>query len=315
MLSRRHLRTKVMQALYARQQNPTTTIVGIKKNLAKSVKDTHKLYLFHFFTITKVAQYIFEDQKIQAKKMLQSIREQDFITKIFDNKLLQNIHNDLVFQEFAKQEKFRHLLSNDIIKKLYRQLVQDKAYIDYIANKKTTNKDDQNVFKLLFNIMLETELYTASLEDVFLNWFDDDDMVKAAVISKITQHRDRGEQDYSVVLNTIDWKERINFCYELLEKSIEHDAEFIELVSQQLKNWEIDRITQIDIILMKMALCELLYFSQIPIKVSINEYIEISKVYSTPKSKDFINGILDKLMKKLKSEGRIKKIGRGLVGF
>ncbi len=316
MLSRRHLRTKVMQALYARQQNPSANIIGIKKNLARSVKDAHKLYLFHLYTITRVAQYVFEDKKIQAKKLLNSIKEQDFITKIFENKLLQSIYTDVPFQEFVKKEKFQHLLTNDVVKKIYRDLVQDKAYIKYIENKDSKIKDDQYIIKFLFTKkMLVNELYTGILEDIFLNWFDDDDLAQAAVLNKITQYRVGGKGNYNIVFNESDWKERINFCYELLEKSIKHDETFVELVSQQLKNWEIERITQVDIILMKMALCELLHFPQIPIKVSINEYIEISKVYSTPRSKDFINGILDKLMKKLKSEGRIKKIGRGLVGF
>ena len=108
--------------------------------------------------------------------------------------------------------------------------------------------------------------------------------------------------------------EKNKFALNLAFRTHKYNAEFVELVEPQLKNWEIERITRIDMILIKMALCELLYFRSIPIKVSMNEYIDIAKMYSTPKSKDFINGILDKIMKNLQKHGRINKEGRGLLG-
>ena len=301
-----------MQNVYAVQQNPTISIDGGKKNIARSVKDTNRLYLYHFYIVLRVAEYIVEYIKLQDTKHLKD-NKAVVSKKLLQNPFIQYLQQDQVFLTLVEQESFYTALDDDIIKTIYKKMVQHEAYQKYIQQESSDAKDHQYIIKILLTkIIFSSELCSTHFEDMFLSWFDDRKTVQAAITHKLKAYRSSNKK-FSVALVQVDWNERISFGQQLFEKSITHNQELIDLIDQQLKNWELDRITQIDMILMKMALCELLYFPHIPVKVSINEYIEIAKIYSTPKSKDFINGILDKLMRKLKSDGRIQKLGRGLV--
>lgn len=300
--------------LYSIEQNPHQTDTALMNILEKSIRRVYHLYLYQFLMISRVAAYVEKDRKIKAAKLLKKGEEKTINGAILENSFVQSIIQDEAFHKKIKQEKLGHWVDENVVKKLYKDLTEAEFYPAYANKDEWKDKESRELVKALYKkLMLESELYTDHLEDVLPNWIDDKSVVTAAANNTISQFK-KGKKPFSVLSKKIEWKERLDFARELLELTEKHNQEYLDLISPQLTNWEIDRIAKIDILLMKMALCELLYCPTIPVKVTFNEYIDIAKRYSTPKSKDFINGVLDKLLKKLKDEGRINKIGRGLVG-
>ncbi len=315
MLSRRALRVKAMQTLYAHSQSSDTKVSSLVQQLLQSIDEAYRLYLYNTWVMTKVAQYAQEDKERRSKKHLRTDADKNVDTRIAAHPIITHISENVTLQAAFKNAKVMPFLEKDMIKDLYKAWIRQKAYTKYTQTEKHTEKENQAVLKnYCRNVINSHEGFQAHLEDHFFNFFDDYTMATTAMANNVANYKENVER--SIFLNDPkDWNEKVTFAKNLVRKTVENDEELVELIKPQLKNWEIERITQVDIILLKLALCELLHFPTIPVKVTINEYIDISKIYSTPKSKDFINGILDKLMKKLKEEGKIVKTGRGLVGF
>lgn len=313
MLSRRMLRIKVMQALYAAEMNATLTYSGLRSNLIRSVQQTYSLYLYHFLTFTKVAEYVWEDKKRKSQKFIRTEKD-NISTKFLDNSILQALSKDKDFEAQVKTRKLAIHVDPDIIKKLYTSLTNHPSYIAYLENDAPTLKEDKRLMiVLLKKILLKNEVFLAHIEDIFTNWIDDKSAVIASIIGNLNSFEVNHTFPHKFIINQSDWTEKLNFSYDLLRHTFTKEEEYIKLITPKLKNWELERVTLIDTLLLKMALSELMYFPTIPVKVTINEYIEVAKVYSTPKSKDFINGVLDKLLKMLRQEDKIKKLGRGLL--
>ncbi|MGB1241645.1 MAG: transcription antitermination factor NusB [Chitinophagales bacterium] len=290
---------------------------GADRLFQKSVNNVYRLFLYQVLMITEVAKYVTEDKYKRSQKHLVTEEDKNLSTQLWDNGIIQAIVNDDGFKRKVQVEKLKYLIEADVVKSIYKMLVEKSYYQEYISKTEPSLKDDKKVLKLLFKeIMQESELYGDYLDDHFTNWMDDDETIESAITSLIMNFRILSNDAPIVALRRVrDWDEKVQFGKELLQHTLNYKKDLIALITPQLKNWELDRVSQIDVILLQLALSELLYFPTIPVKVSINEYIDISKSYSTPKSKDFINGILDKLMNTLKQEGRITKLGRGLVGF
>lgn len=303
-----------MQMVYAFEQNSEQTQTALFKKLDTLSWSTYQLYLYQFLLIGKVAESVLDNKKQVAKRLVVSERTESINAAIYNNPFTQFILKNEVFLKEVEKEKLNHLVDKNLINSLYKELKDHDKYKKFHLIKDFTLKEAKQVINLLFkDIMLKSEYYNEHLEDVFPAWEDDQSVIIATVNNAIT-HFNPQNPKFSLLPSRYEWKERKDFGKELLAKTIEHEDEYLELISPQLQNWEIERIAKMDTILMKMALSELLHFPTIPIKVTFNEYIDIAKKYSTPKSKDFINGVLDKLLTKLKSENRIKKTGRGLVG-
>lgn len=317
MLTRRSLRIKVLQTIYACQQNTSMSEQGIQRLFQKSINNVYRLFLYQTLILTEVARYVTEDKHKRSRKHLVTEEDRNLSTRIWDNKVVQAIVNDEEFQQRIKLEKLKYLIDADMVKTLYKNFIKTPKYQAYINHEDPKLKDDKKILKTLFrDVMQASELYGDYLDDHFTNWMDDDQAIESAVISMILNFKVPSENAPILALRKVrDWDEKVQFGKELLQYTLKYKEDLIALITPQLQNWELDRVSQIDVILLQLALSELLYFPTIPVKVSINEYIDISKSYSTPKSKDFINGILDKLMNSLKKEGRITKLGRGLVGF
>ncbi|MFK7903585.1 MAG: transcription antitermination factor NusB [Chitinophagales bacterium] len=290
---------------------------GAERLFQKSVNNVYRLFLYQVLMITEVAKYVTEDKFKRSQKHLATEEDKNLSTRLWDNDIMQAIVNDEGFKRTVQIEKLKYLVEADVVKGLYKLLVEKPYYQQYISQTEPSLKEDKKVLKLLFKeIMQESELYGDYLDDHFTNWMDDDETIESSITSLILNFKILSNDAPIVALRRVrDWDEKVQFGKELLQHTLKYKEDLIALITPQLKNWELDRVSLIDVILLQLALSELLYFPTIPVKVSINEYIDISKSYSTPKSKDFINGILDKLMNTLKEEGRITKLGRGLVGF
>jgi N utilization substance protein B len=301
-----------MQTIYAWEQQAYPGLHAAERALAKSIQATYTAVLYNLFLFTKVAQYVLVEDKIRKGKHLPGKEDLNFSTKFSDNLFASTI---IASGAFNKEIKDRNLLNIDnaeLVRSLFKGLYERDEYKLYSITEGSSLENDMEIYKILYHdVMLASPLYEAHIEEHFANL--DDDIVLIHFITKEFLD-DFIKKPYDKLLTElIDTREQESFGQELFEKTNDTKDLLIKLIEPQLENWDAERVAQLDMILMRLALCEMLYFENIPVKVSINEYIDIAKEYSTPKSKDFINGLLDKLMRQFKHEGKIIKTGRGLV--
>ena len=312
MQSRRNIRIKVMQTIYAWEQNAYPSLHAAERALAKSVQATYTAVLYNLFLFTKVAQYVLVEDKIRKGKHLPGKEDLNFSTKFSENAFAATINASGIFNKEIKDRNLLHIDNAELVRSLFKGLYERDEYKLYSITEGSSLENDMEIYKILYHdVMLASPLYEAHIEEHFANL--DDDIVLIHFITKEFLE-DFTKKPYDKLLTElVDSSEQESFGQELFEKTNNTKELLINLIEPQLENWDAERVAQLDMILMRLALCEMLYFENIPVKVSINEYIDIAKEYSTPKSKDFINGLLDKLMRQFKHEGKIIKTGRGLV--
>src|SRR4030095_12571222 len=202
-------------------------------------------------------------------------------------------------------------IDSDYFRQFFQQLKKKAEYTSYSQKENPLLPEDKAIISFVYKkILFPSELFQQHIEDIFPGWLDDKEAIYHSVIGVIEAFSP--DQSSFVITRSRDSREGKEFALDLLRKTIMNETELDALISPFLENWDRERVAMIDFLLMKMALVEMLYFPEIPVKVSMNEYIELAKLYSTPKSGEFINGILDSMMKKLKEEGKILKEGRGM---
>lgn len=309
MLSRRNIRIKVMQMLYCLSRDKDLTLKEAIDQYNGRIDESYELYHFNLYFLLKVAEYAVTDGKVRLAKHLPSEMDKIFTPKIYNNDLVRAINSGKVYHEFSS-DKFMNKLDKDSIRRYYTEFAKKDEYKAYLKKTDCTNADHLEILLGLYKYLVKTEATYDDIEELYPVWIDDYSLVLGTVKKTLkglpdsTNFSESYKPDYEAVTE---------FGQELLKQVIERDAELLEHIEPTLKNWDAERVAIIDMILLKMALCELISFPTIPTKVTLNEFVEISKLYSTDKSKDFINGILDRLMKQLKEAGKIKKEGRGLV--
>ncbi len=304
-----------MQYIYAYETTDASPISQFQQYLEKSILSVKDQYLYLLLVIRETSNFVEKDAKIKATKHIKSDSDKNFNTKLLSNMLVQYLNNDVEFQKEIKNASIHSLLDDDNIRQLYKKLTDSEVYKDYLNNGLEFNVDEDRkiINYLLNNIILEDEVFTQNMEEHFTNWMDDAEYVVEAVHEVINKskttlklHIDKG----SLKDKFIELKQ---FGIDLLNETVRNKKAHQEIIEPKLKNWETDRLAVVDVILIRMALSEFLYFPSIPVKVTINEYLDIAKEYSTPKSKDFINGILDSIMRDLKENDQLNKTGRGLL--
>ena len=318
MLSRRQLRIKVLQALYAFFQSKENRIDIAEKQLLKSIEKLYELYIFQLSFILEIFEYAEKRIEEAKNKFLPTESDLNPNKKFIDNKFLKQLseNKDLI----KKTNDLKILWSDEknLIRKTFLKISESNKYKDYMSSSDNSYYADKEiVIKLLKKEISENEVLKNFYEDRSIYWVDDYYAVTMLIIKTIKLFQE--DWDEFVPLPSIyktsdkDDNEDRKFIIELFRKTIIHSQEYEQLIDKKTKNWELDRIAVMDIILIKMALAELLEFPNIPVKVTMNEYIELSKLYSTPKSKIFVNGILDKLIVDLNKKDLINKTGRGLM--
>lgn len=315
MITRRSVRIKAMQYIYAYETTDTSLLSLFQGYLEKSILSVKDQYLFLLFTLSEVASFVEKDAKIKASKHIKSDSDKNFNTKLLSNILIQFLHNDEEFALELKNANIQALNDEDNIRQLYKKLTDSDEYKTYLNNGTEFNvEEDRKIVAFLLNyIILEDETFMQNMEEHFTNWMDDAEYVVEAVHeviyrskSKLKLHLDKGRLKDK-------FKEINQFGIDLFNETISNKKEHQQMISPKLKNWDSERLANLDVILIRMALAEFLYFPSIPVKVTINEYLDIAKEYSTPKSKDFINGVLDAMMKDLRANNELNKTGRGLL--
>ena len=309
MLSRRNIRIKVMQMLYTMSQDKELQFDEVLRQFRKNFESSYELYLFNVLQLIKVAEYSRKDAAQRAAKHLPTTEDKQFISKLYDNPLLQSLVNNEGLNDLFKKSKLEEDIDDDLVFRLYKEFSKKEEYQTYCKKESTDDGDHKAILLVLSKSILNNESFTEELEDAFISWLDDKSLVIGALKKTITglPVTDDFYVGYKPTSETT-----VDFGEVLLTKVHKEDKELLEVIEPTLKNWDADRVAIIDMVLLKMALCELISFPSIPTKVTLNEFVEISKQYSTDKSKDFINGILDRLMKQLNKDGRIEKEGRGL---
>ncbi len=310
MLSRRNIRIKVMQMLYGYSRDTELTFDQVIGRYKENVNQSFTLYLFNLYYLTKVAEYAIKDAEKRSSKHLPTAEDKAFTGKLFANVSLQSIVTNAHFIALCDHHGFADKIDEDIIRRLYKEFAKSEEYKAFLANPADDATDHIKTILFLLKQLNGDEIYDEAMEDLHSSWLDDKSLVIGSIKKTIKAlPAPEGFCD----LYRPD-KETVNgFGENLLTKVIKEDKELLQIIEPTLKNWDADRVATIDMILLKMALAELLIFPTIPTKVTLNEFVEIAKRYSTEKSKDFINGILDRLMKQLDKDGKIKKEGRGLV--
>ena len=307
MLNRRHLRVKVLQSLYAFFQSGNDDLASGEKELLYGIDKVYDLYLYQFQLLSELL--------FQAEKQLEENRnkhlplEQDLNpnTRFILNACLRAIADDGLLKEFCKGRKIIWSDDLDLVRKLLAHIQQQKYYLDHIELPQTSiNEDRDFVVKMIKKDLMHFELLHHFYEDKSIYWLDDWELVNKMMIKTLLG---MDEENTSLALMELYKEEEDReFARELFRRTIVNESEMDRIIAARTQNWDIERIALMDIIIMKMAITEILKFPNIPVKVSLNEYIELSKMYSTPKSKVFINGILDKLVEEFVQENKVNKL-------
>ena len=310
MLSRRNIRIKVMQMLYTMSQDKDLQFDDAIQQFRKSFDESYRSYLFNVLQLIKVAEHSCQDASRRVAKHLPTEEDKKFTSRLFDNPLTQSLVANEGLNELFKKYQLEDNIDNDLAFRLYKEFAKKDDYKVYYKSSESDNpEDDKKMLLDLFKSMINTESFSEEMEDDFTSWLDDKSLVVGA-LKKTIKGLPASEDFYNHYQPTKETT--VEFGEVLLSKVFNDDKELLAVIEPTLKNWDADRVAIIDMILLKMALCELISFPSIPTKVTLNEFVEISKLYSTDKSKDFINGILDRLMKQLNKDGKIEKEGRGL---
>lgn len=274
-----------------------------------SLMRSQDLYLFNLFNFLKVSEYAVEDYERKNSKYLPKDEDKNFTSKLFQNPLIQSMVKEKKFFELCDEKNLSKILNEDSLRKYYKGYAGTKEYKKYLTEEESI-ESHRVALLALYRHMSKDETYQEDVEDHFPTWEDDRSLVIGAMKKTIKSLPESPE-----LYRTFrpDYEASVEFGESMLQHVIDSDGELEGLIDPALENWDMDRVAAIDMILLKMAISEFLHCPTIPTKVTLNEYVELAKMYSTDKSKDFINGILDKMMKKLDQDGKIVKTGRGLT--
>lgn len=314
MLTRRHIRVKVMQSLYAFNQSENDKLVTEEKFLLKSMQEMYDLFLLQISLITEIREHADSFLEKSQKKHLATSEEKDPNRKFVDNKIFEILNENESIQNEMEAHKINHWKQDDeYVAIIWNEIRNSHQYEEYMETRDGSFKEDKDfIIEIFKEIIAPNEKLYEYLEDKKLTWVDDLPLVNTALLKflqKLKEHTGKTKKLTELFKNDED-KE---FALKLFRKTYLNDEELSEEMLGKTPNWDKDRIAEVDMVLIKMAICEFLHFSSIPVKVTINEYLEIAKEYSTPKSSIFINGVLDKLSKEYKAEDKLNKTGRGLM--
>lgn len=314
MLNRRHLRVKVLQSLYAYQQSEKKEPKLFEKSLIQSVDKVEEMYIWMLSLINEVVQYAETDAIGRANKHLPTEADLKPNLKILGNTFITSLNKNQPYLAGLKKYNVLWDFDPELTKSLFATLKNTTEYAAYLQKTDDDIHSDKDIIKFIFKkVILKSMLAEQVFEDKFIYWPVDREVLQA-LIAKTFKNFSFAEPEKNKLADVVvNWVDDREFITNLFQQTIRYDASFQEMITSKTQNWEPERIAQMDTLLMKMALAEFMYFPSIPVKVTINEYLEISKEFSTPKSNSFINGILDKILAELKSENKIKKTGRGLM--
>ena len=271
------------------------------KLLQKHFDQSKDLFIYLTYFLNEIAGYAETDAYLRSSKHLPTPEDLNVNTKIAGNQVLWKIKEDASYQEAIGKAKPDARIDKEIVRKIYNHLTDTPEYKKYISSNERKQKEEKEILEFILNdLMLTDEIFIAHMEENFMNWDDDVDMAIQILIAVLQKP---GSVNFTEGLSKDKWE----FAKSLLTTVIEKEEHLQTYIFPKLKNWDSERIAALDMIIMKMGVAEFLYFETIPPKVTINEYIDIAKEYSTQQSGQFVNGILDNIHKELVQEGKMQK--------
>ena len=313
MLNRRHIRIKVLQVLFAYYNDEEPNAATYEKMLFESVNRFRDLYVGFIQLMVEMHSLSIEKIESGMNKKLPSHEDLHPNTKFAANAVLRILSHSKSLEKATKENHLKWTENRDLLKQMFKDIQDCHDYQEYLTSDlRSFEHDKEIVVKLFKRHLVNFELMHDYLEEQGIFWNDDIDLTASMVLRSLKASK---ESDTDIEFLPL-WKEgdeEEEFCRQLFRKTLSTGADTKERVALVTPNWETDRIAIMDLVLLKMAIAEAIYFESIPTKVTMNEYIELAKFYSTPKSATFINGVLDTLMPKMVEEGKIKKVGRGLI--
>ena len=303
MISRRNIRVKVMQTLYTVSTLESELKPGEpQKILQQHFDETRSLLVYLTWFLTEVTRYAEKDAHQKASKHLPTTGDLNINIKIAGNELLWKILEDPALQAQIGSQKPEQMADKELIRKIYQTLSSTPTYQTYIATQVRDKTEEKKILEFILNdLILDNELFVSHIEDTFSNWDDDGEMVVQLLAGYLQKP---GSINYKQMMSP----DKADFAKNLLQTVLEKNEHLQTLIIPKLKNWDPERIAQLDMIMMKMGVAEFLYFETIPPKVTINEYIDLAKDYSTQQSGQFVNGILDNIHKELVQLGTMQKV-------
>jgi transcription antitermination protein NusB len=314
MISRRLLRIKALMALYAFNRREDEDLAQAETELMFSIGKTYDLYHYLLLLVLELADMAGEkiDQALQKK--MPTIQDLNPQRRFIDNPVILQLRNNKAFNDYISKKKLSWVNYSHIVRMLYNQMIIWDVYEEYMKSENHNYLSDKKfVIKLITELFSGSEDLLSALEDQSIYWNDDMEYISAMVEKTLKKFKsDSGENTPLMPLYKNEEDEE--FVKVLFRKAVIHSDKCSELIDKNTTNWEVERIALMDILVMKLAITEILEFPEIPVKVTLNEYIEIAKYYCTSKSSTFVNGILDNILKEMREEGLFNKYGRGLVG-
>lgn len=307
MISRRNIRVKVMQTLYTLAslehgaQGNKEAAVRILNDKLNQVLDVFTVSVLYTL---RIAQYAETDAQHRSSKYLPSTEDMNVNTRIAGNSFVLKMLDNASFKEKIKKDKLERFVDEEWVKKIHQSLAKSEEYANYISQKELTPANEKDIIRYIWEKQIvENENLISHFSDELPGWEDDQEL-----IMMLMQNFFNGSSKVNF-LNLLSGEKK-DYAHDLLQAVIEKEAYCMELIEPRLNNWDKERVALIDLLLLRMGVCELLYFPTIPTKVTINEYIDVAKQYSTPQSGQFVNGVLDNILKALVTEDKIRKVDR-----
>ncbi|MEA3504242.1 MAG: transcription antitermination factor NusB [Bacteroidota bacterium] len=320
MLTRRYLRIKVLQELFTFFTSPKAEFAQGEKKLLENIDRIFDVYIYQLSYLIELSEFAKVRMEEAKNKFFPTEEEQNPNLKFTENKFLKQISDNRAYKMHYDRLHINWSDESELLRTTWSKIKESKQYSAYLYKKEDSYDADKNFVKILVNdFLIDDELFISFLEDKNINWINDYDAA-LIMIDKSLKQFDEQRDEYSPLPKVYTAPDSVtgrnedrDFVRKLYRTAIFNSEEYNTLIGDRAQNWDFDRIALMDIIIIKMAITEFTEFDSIPTKVTMNEYIELSKVFSTPKSKKFINGILDKLLGQFEKEGKVKKIGRGLL--
>jgi len=314
MISRRLLRIKALMVLYAYNRREDDDLARAETELLFSIDKTYDLYHYLLLLILEIADISSEKIDMGLQKNIPSIEDLNPNRRFVENAVVKQLRNNHDLQKYLTENKLSWANYSDIPRTLYTRMLTWEPFFEYMkSDEKSYSSDKKIIIRLVIELFAHSEDLLANFEEQSIYWNDDMEYV-AAMVEKTLKKFKAGANEKNSLLPLFKNEEDRDYVKILFRRTILRIKESSEIINRNTTNWEVERIALMDILVMQLAITEIIEFPEIPVKVTLNEYIEISKYYCTSKSSTFVNGILDKVVREMRDNGMFKKAGRGLVG-
>jgi len=314
MISRRQLRIKALQSLYAYYKTGREDMRRSEKELHFNIEKAYELY--HYLLLLIIDVVLYAESRIELAQNKRIPTEQDLNPnrRFVENRLIGQLRNNAHLLRYVEQHKLNWVNHPELIREIYRRLIESEEYAAYMEAEENSYADDKRLLTFVYShLIFSSDLLDSILEEQSIFWNDDLEFITSMIVKTFKKFKEEDGAD-KALMELYKNEEDKDYVVKLYRQTILHRDEYVEYIKLNTRNWDLDRIAFMDILIMQIAIAELIAFPSIPTKVTLNEYLEISKFYSTNKSNIFINGVLDKVVMQLKEGKKIVKTGRGLIG-